>query len=162
MWTAELLALSARVGHGLQTRGWLLVTAESCTGGGLSALITEVAGSSQWFDRGFVTYSNQAKQEVLKVKDSTLNQRGAVSEAVVLEMAQGALEQSRAQVAVAISGIAGPGGGTPEKPVGTLCIAWAAKSLGARAHTFQLTGSRAEIRQAALQQALLGLMEMVA
>lgn len=108
----------------LQRRGWMLVCAESCTGGGVAAALTDLAGSSAWFDRGFVTYSNQAKQDMLGVSPETLAKFGAVSRETVTEMARGALLHSGAQLSVAISGIAGPGGGTPDKPVGTVWIAW--------------------------------------
>lgn len=109
--------LSEAVGKALLERGWTLASAESCTGGGLAAAITDIAGSSQWFERGFITYSNLAKQDMLGVSTETLMACGAVSEATVREMANGALAHSQAQVAVAVSGIAGPDGGTPEKPV---------------------------------------------
>ena len=122
---AELLALSQNVGEVLQLQGLVLVTAESCTGGGLASAITEVPGCSAWFDRGFVTYSNLSKVELLEVEPQLLYEQGAVSEAVVRAMVQGALNHSVADLAVAISGVAGPQGGTPEKPVGTVYIALA-------------------------------------
>src|SRR3990167_4753638 len=111
--------LAAQVGGALKAHGLMLATAESCTGGGVAQAITGVAGSSAWFERGFVTYSNLAKQQMLDVSEATLGQHGAVSEAVVREMVAGALANSAAQVALAVSGIAGPEGGTPDKPVGT-------------------------------------------
>nr|VFJ43809.1 MAG: nicotinamide-nucleotide amidase [Candidatus Kentron sp. DK] len=117
--------LAARAGQCLADRGLVLATAESCTGGGIASAVTDVPGSSGWFDRGFVTYSNLAKEEMLGVRGSTLARHGAVSEAVAREMATGALARSSAHVAVAVTGIAGPGGGTPGKPAGTVCFAWA-------------------------------------
>src|SRR5262245_38193992 len=122
-----LESLARRVGASLKKRKLKLATAESCTGGWISQAVTSVAGSSAWFDRGFVTYSNEAKKELLGVRARTLLRRGAVSRETAKEMASGALERSRAQVAVAVTGIAGPGGGTREKPVGTVCFAWARK-----------------------------------
>lgn len=149
--------LSIRVGEVLQRAGLMLTTAESCTGGWIAKSITDVAGSSAWFERGFVTYSNAAKEEMLGVSAATLAAHGAVSEAVVLEMAQGALRHSRATVAVAVSGIAGPGGGTPGKPVGTICFGWA---LGDRqdAETWHLQGSREQVRRQSVELALRGVL----
>lgn len=112
--------LAAQVGGLLKAHGLKLVTAESCTGGGVAQAITDVAGSSAWFERGFITYSDLSKQQMLGVSEATLSQHGAVSEAVVREMVAGALANSAAQVALAVSGIAGPDGGTPDKPVGTV------------------------------------------
>src|SRR3990170_6882256 len=119
--------LAAQVGALLKAHGLMLATAESCTGGGVAQAITDVAGSSAWFERGFVTYSNLAKQQMLGVSEATLKQYGAVSEAVVREMVAGALKNSTAQVALAVSGIAGPDGGTADKPVGTVWFAWGIK-----------------------------------
>lgn len=150
---AELEQLSQHCGLLLLQKHWLLSTAESCTGGGVAQVITAVAGSSAWFDRGFVTYSNAAKQEMLGVSATTLATHGAVSEATVLEMAQGALRHSHAQVSLAISGVAGPSGGSVEKPVGTVWIGWA---LPERlfANQFLFTGDRTAIRQQAVYAAL--------
>ena len=120
----ELTELARRVGEVLLPRGQMLAVAESCTGGWVAKCITDIAGSSQWFDRGFVTYTNAAKETMLGVQAATLDTAGAVSEATVREMVQGALANSRADWALAISGIAGPGGGVPGKPVGTVCFAW--------------------------------------
>ena len=120
-----LLRLSQRLGEQLLQRHWRIATAESCTGGGLSAAITAVAGSSNWFEYGIVSYANVAKQKLLGVSAETLDQYGAVSKAVVIEMARGLLNLSAANIAVATSGIAGPTGGSPEKPVGTVWFAWA-------------------------------------
>lgn len=146
------------VAQGLQHKGWMLVTAESCTGGWIAKLCTDLAGSSAWFERGFVTYSNEAKQEMLGVKAGTLVQYGAVSEAVVAEMAVGALRHSRAQVAVSVSGIAGPGGGTATKPVGMVCFGWAQADGTVHTETCQFAGDRDTVRQQAVVYALQGVM----
>lgn len=152
--TATVLALAGL----LQRRGWWLVCAESCTGGGIAAALTDVAGSSAWFDRGFVTYSNQAKQDMLGISPDTLAGFGAVSRETVIEMARGALARSRAQLSVAVSGIAGPGGGTPDKPVGTVWLAWATGTdVAAACELFD--GDRAAVRAAAVDAALRGLLE---
>jgi len=139
----------------------MLATAESCTGGGVAQAITEVAGSSAWFERGFVTYSNLAKQQMLGVRESTLIQHGAVSEMAVREMAEGALQHSNAQVALAVSGIAGPGGGVAGKPVGTVWFAWGIKQGETRAQRFQLGGNRAEVRAQAVRIALQGVADLL-
>jgi nicotinamide-nucleotide amidase len=140
----------------LRAQQRMLVTAESCTGGWIAKSCTDVTGSSAWFERGFVTYTNNAKQQMLGVSAATLEANGAVSEAVVAEMAAGALMHSLADLAVAVSGIAGPGGGSKEKPVGTVCFAWAAgkKIFTARE---QFDGNRDAVRKAAVLHALEGL-----
>jgi nicotinamide-nucleotide amidase len=148
--------LAADVGAALKARGWLLTTAESCTGGGIGEAVTRIAGSSQWFDRGFITYSNHAKQEMLGVLPQTLLQFGAVSEETALEMARGALTHSRANLAVAVTGIAGPDGGSAQKPVGTVCFAWAIKDGPYRAQTRHFDGGRDEVRRLAIEAALQG------
>lgn len=152
--------LARQVGEALKLNGVTLVTAESCTGGGIAQEITRISGSSAWFERGFVTYSNIAKEEVLGVSPETLETYGAVSEKTVREMAEGALQYSRAQVAVAVSGIAGPTGGSQEKPVGTVWFAWAQgqKVLAACHH---LSGDREGIRAAAVRIALQGLLDLL-
>lgn len=142
-----------QLGAHLQRQGWYLVTAESCTGGWLAEAVTSVAGSSAWFDRGFVTYSDAAKQEILAVNAATLAQHGAVSEATVLEMVAGALARSQAQVGVAISGIAGPSGGTLEKPVGTVWIAYALPQRIYAQKSF-FSGDRRSIREQTVITAL--------
>ncbi|MDP3561676.1 MAG: CinA family protein [Legionellaceae bacterium] len=152
--------LSQQVGKMLLTHQWQCAVAESCTGGGLAAAITECPGSSAWFDRGFVTYSNAAKQSMLNVPKQTLVQYGAVSEETVRAMAEGALQASLAQLTVAISGIAGPDGGTPTKPVGTVWIAWASEFHATKAHCFLFIGDRSAIRQQSIEEALLGLIQM--
>lgn len=153
--------LSAKLGGLLKSHGLMLATAESCTGGGVAQAITEVAGSSAWFERGFVTYSNLAKQQMLGVSEVTLLQHGAVSEATVREMVAGALEKSGAQVALAVSGIAGPGGGTPDKPVGTVWFAWGLKHSVVHAERHQFPGNRSEVRAHAVHTALQGAINLL-
>jgi len=155
----SLYLLSQDVGNLLLDNKQILVTAESCTGGGVAAAITEVAGSSAWFDRAFVTYSNDAKQQMVGVKAETLSEFGAVSEPVVFEMVQGALANSAATVGVSISGIAGPSGGSDEKPVGTVCFAWADKSGWLHIETKHFSGNRGEVREQAVEYALQTLKE---
>lgn len=138
----------------------MLATAESCTGGGVAQAVTEISGSSEWFERGFVTYANAAKVEMLGVSKETLHVHGAVSEATVREMAEGALRHSHAHLSLAVSGIAGPGGGTPEKPVGTVWFAWSQRGGPTHARLHRLTGSRAEIREQSVRIALQGLLEL--
>ena len=154
----DRVATISQLARHLQQRGWRLACAESCTGGGIAAALTDVAGSSAWFDRGFVTYSNQAKQEMLGVSPETLLRHGAVSRETVMEMARGALERSRAQLTVAVSGIAGPGGGTRDKPVGTVWLAWASDGDVAAVHR-HFSGDRAAVRAASIDVALRGLLE---
>ena len=153
--------LAAQVGELLKAHGLMLVTAESCTGGGVAQAITGVAGSSGWFERGFVTYSNLAKQQMLGVRAETLKQHGAVSELTVREMVAGALQHSDAQVALAVSGIAGPDGGTADKPVGTVWFAWGIKHGETHAQRHLLSGNRAEIRAQAVQIALQGVANLL-
>lgn len=155
----ETLALA--VGRALERAGLVLTTAESCTGGWVAQAVTAVAGSSGWFDRGFVTYSNAAKSEMLGVPAETLARDGAVSEATVHAMAEGALARSRAQAAIAITGIAGPSGGTPDKPVGTVWFAWAVRGRATRAERHQLRGDRAAIRRRSVAIALAGLLKLI-
>ncbi len=152
-------SLSQQLGEALQRKGAILTTAESCTGGGVATAVTEVAGSSSWFDRAFVTYSNAAKMEMLFVKPETLDQHGAVSEAVVIEMARGALKHSLASVGVAISGVAGPGGGSEEKPVGTVCFAWVSEQGWQKVETRQFEGDRAQVREYAVEHAMRSLLD---
>jgi len=153
--------LAAQLGALLKSYGLMLATAESCTGGGVAQEITEVAGSSAWFERGFVTYSNLSKQQMLGVRAETLEQHGAVSELTVREMVAGALQYSDAQVALAVSGIAGPDGGTADKPVGTVWFAWGIKHGETNAQRHQLKGNRAEIRAQAVQIALQGVANLL-
>lgn len=149
------------LGETLLKAGLIATTAESCTGGGVAYAITEISGSSQWFDRGFVTYSNESKQEMLNVNKKTLDLYGAVSERVVIEMAEGAVKNSNADIAVAISGIAGPDGGTDEKPVGTVCISWHSSHNGNKTQTYLFSGDRKAVRYQAVNAALSGLTEIV-
>lgn len=153
-----LESLAAELGARLLERGEVLATAESCTGGWVSQVLTAIAGSSNWFDCGFVTYSNTAKADMLGVNKKTIVRHGAVSEPVVIEMATGALQRSRAQWALAISGVAGPAGGTPEKPVGTVCFAWAGPEGMAVSETCHFAGDREQVRRAAVEHALRGLL----
>jgi nicotinamide-nucleotide amidase len=149
----ELEKYATELGACLQQNGLYLVTAESCTGGWVATAVTAISGSSAWFDRGFVTYSNAAKQELLSVHHETLVKYGAVSEQTVLEMVNGALAHSQAQVGVAISGIAGPSGGTPDKPVGTVWIAYAFPHNTYAQHNY-FSGDRTRIREQAVITAL--------
>ena len=153
-----LYLLAEEVGKALQQRGMMLATAESCTGGWVGEAVTAVPGSSQWFDRGFVTYTNESKQEMLGVAAATLAAYGAVSEPTVREMVAGTLKHSRAQVALAISGIAGPGGGTPDKPVGTVCLAWGSANGAVSSERRVFAGDRREVRRQAVEHALRGLL----
>jgi len=154
----NLKALTER----LLERGLKVATAESCTAGLLAKLLTDAPGSSQWFERGFVTYSNAAKQEMLGVPQKIIAQHGAVSEQTVTEMAQGALANSHASVALAISGIAGPDGGTPDKPVGTVWFAWLLAGAEAAREVILFQGSRDAIRQQAAAHAVQGLLKYLA
>lgn len=157
----ELNQLAVQVGAALKARGLMLASAESCTGGWVGEAVTSVPGSSHWYDRGFITYTNEAKQEMLSVSAQTLAEYGAVSEQTVREMAAGALKHSRADITLAISGIAGPGGATPGKPVGTVCVAWATRSGAGRFETFHFQGDRTAVRRQAVMAALLGVLRMV-
>lgn len=150
------LALAEKLGQALQARGWMLATAESCTGGWVAQVVTSVSGSSAWFDRGFITYSNRAKVEMLGVDSALLARAGAVSEATAGAMAEGALAHSPAQLALAVTGIAGPGGGSPEKPVGMVCIVWAARAREVQAMTYYFSGDRQAVRQQSVEAALQG------
>lgn len=169
MATDAIARLGALVGARLQQAQAVLVSAESCTGGWVSQAVTAVAGSSAWFDRGFVTYSNASKQELLGVREETLAQYGAVSEPTAREMAAGAIAGSQANVALAITGVAGPSGGTPTKPVGMVCFAWAlrrgpvgdAQALETRSETRRFTGGREAVRRQAVVRALQGVIEML-
>lgn len=156
---AQLEALAAQVGEALLARGETLATAESCTGGWIGQSLTAIAGSSAWFDRGFITYSNQAKTEELGVPEALLARVGAVSEPVAAAMAQGARRQGRITWAVAVSGIAGPGGGSRSKPVGTVCFAWAGPDQTLQVSTQHFPGNRAEVRAQTVAHALTVLLD---
>jgi nicotinamide-nucleotide amidase len=158
---ADVRDLAARVGRALHERGLTLATAESCTGGLAAAMVTSIPGSSAWFERGFVTYSNEAKQDMLKVDAGTLAAHGAVSEATVREMAEGAIALSRAGVSFAISGVAGPGGGSAAKPVGLVCLAWAREGAETRARCLRCVGDREQVRRRAVAEALEGVLALV-
>jgi nicotinamide-nucleotide amidase len=153
-----VLALAAR----LKARRWMLATAESCTGGMISTACTSASGSSDWFERGFVTYSNDAKTEMLGVSAATIHRHGAVSSEVALAMADGAVVHSKAGVAVAVTGIAGPTGGTPDKPVGTVWMALALPGHPTRSELLQLQGDRAAVREQTTQRALQALIAALA
>ena len=157
----SLRDLAVDLGRALTARGWFTATAESCTGGLIAGAITDIAGSSGWFDRGFVTYSNESKVDLLGVLPETLALFGAVSEATVREMVAGALDRSRANVVVAVTGVAGPSGGTPEKPVGLVWLAWGVRGGGIDAVSQRFEGDRAGIREATVEAALAGLLDRV-
>lgn len=157
---AETGALVLRVADLLKDSGRMLATAESCTGGLIAAACTSVAGSSDWFERGFVTYSNEAKAESLGVDPALIASRGAVSEVVARAMAFGAVRHSKAQVAVAVTGIAGPGGGSPDKPVGTVWFGFSVDGL-LSSETVVFPGGRAEVRAATARHALQRLADLL-
>ena len=158
--TAQTAGLAIALGRALGEHGWRAVTAESCTGGLVAAAITDIPGSSAWFERGFVTYTDEAKRDDLGVAEDVLGRYGAVSEPVALAMAAGALARSTADVAVAITGIAGPGGATPGKPVGTVCFAFARRGTAPLARTLHLSGDRAGVRAESVDVALEGLIAL--
>jgi nicotinamide-nucleotide amidase len=150
---AATLQLCSELARLLRAKQWLLATAESCTGGLIAAACTDLAGSSDWFERGFVTYSNPSKVEMLGVAAPLIASHGAVSEAVARAMAQGALQRARAQVCVAVTGVAGPGGGSADKPVGTVWFAWGLPA-GVMSEVQHFAGDRAAVRAATVQHAL--------
>ncbi|MDE2387765.1 MAG: CinA family protein [Betaproteobacteria bacterium] len=152
--------LAKIVGDRLSQRGWMLVTAESCTGGWAGQAVTAVPGSSDWYERGYITYSNNAKCEMLGVQQATLDRHGAVSPQTAQEMATGALTRSHAQISVSITGIAGPDGGTATKPVGTVCFAWATQDGLVQQETHYFTGDRESIRRQAVATALQGILRI--
>jgi nicotinamide-nucleotide amidase len=156
-----LYELAEAVGRALKRSGMMLVTAESCTGGWVAEAVTMVPGSSEWFERGFVTYTHISKREMLGVKEDTLGAHGAVSEPTVREMVTGALARSHGQIAVAVSGVAGPGGGTPEKPVGTVCFAWGAANAAPRSETQHYSGDREAVRRQSVERALKGVLALL-
>lgn len=160
----ELIDAATRMGELLEKKGWLMTTAESCTGGGVAQAITDIPGSSQWYEGGFVTYSNVAKTEMLDVPPALLAQFGAVSEEAAAAMAEGALANSSAHVSVSTTGIAGPTGAVPGKPVGTVCFGWSMERHG-EPHTVTerlvFKGDRQAVRQQAVMHALEGLIRFV-
>lgn len=155
----KLLSLTEKVAATLKNKHYLLASSESCTGGWLAKSCTDISGSSSWFDRGFVTYSNQSKHDLINVSLSTLEKYGAVSKQTATEMAQGTLINSNADISVAITGIAGPDGGTTEKPVGTVWIAWSTKNGTNKTELFQLSGDREQVRYQAVIKALQGIIK---
>lgn len=161
----DIIDLAARVGRALQEKGLLLAAAESCTGGGVSQAVTEIAGSSEWFDCGFITYSNASKIELLDVPAALIAQFGSVSEEVACAMAEGALANSNAHVSLSTTGIAGPGGAVPGKPVGTVCFGWSIEHHNhhRHAHTERLvySGDRQAVRQQTVAHALQGLLRFL-
>lgn len=155
----EFISLVKTMADMLDKRHWKLAAVESCTGGWLSKICTDQPGSSVWFECGFITYSNQSKQDLVNVSKTTLAKYGAVSEQTAIEMAQGAIANSSADISVAITGIAGPDGGTIEKPVGTVCFAWAIRNQGAKTQKCQFEGDREQVRVQAVITALQGIIK---
>lgn len=155
----DLLALAAQLGNTLQARNWRVACAESCTGGWIAKVLTDIPGSSAWFERGFVTYSNAAKHELLDVALTTLETHGAVSEQTARELAIGTLARSPADLGIALTGIAGPGGGSAAKPVGLVWFAWARRSGAIRVAHEQFAGDRAAVRRQAVLMALQGALQ---
>jgi len=153
--------LAKQLGAALEAKNLMLVTAESCTGGQVAEIITSVSGSASWFDRGFVTYSNIAKQEMLGVHAETIEKYGAVSVQTAKEMAEGAILHSHGEISLAVTGIAGPTGGSKQKPVGTICFAWAGKNIKTQASKQHFFGDRASIRSQAAQFALENLLNFL-
>ncbi|MDZ7621091.1 MAG: nicotinamide-nucleotide amidase [Candidatus Competibacteraceae bacterium] len=158
----NLYELAAQMGAALRTRGQTIAIAESCTGGWIAKVATDIPGSSGWFDRGFVTYSNVAKSDLLGVRKETIASHGAVSAEVVAEMADGALQRSPAAVVVAVSGVAGPDGGTPDKPVGTVYLAWALREGPVHTERRQFQGDRDQVRLQSVAAALQGVLDVLA
>ncbi|GAC1410467.1 MAG: CinA family protein [Burkholderiaceae bacterium] len=152
--------LAARVGQALQSKGMLLAVAESCTGGGVAHAVTEIAGSSNWFDCGFITYSNASKTELLDVSSALIAQHGTVSEEIAAAMAEGALTNSNAHVTLSTTGIAGPGGAVPGKPVGTVCFGWA-NSVATHTERRVFAGDRQAVRAQTVAHALQGLLRFL-
>lgn len=158
-------ALAVQLGELLLSRQFTVTCAESCTGGGVASAITSAPGSSRWFHSGFITYADQSKQQLLGVPPEVLLSEGAVSKTVVELMANGALKTADADIAVAISGIAGPGGGSPDKPVGLVWLCWVMRGANMDVievvRSFQFQGGRSAIRMAAIEQALMGLVDIL-
>jgi len=158
----SLVALAAAIAAELRAHGRLLATAESCTGGWMAKLCTDLAGSSDWFERGMVSYSNQAKTDMLGVRAADILRFGAVSEEVAAAMASGAVEHSRADCGLSVSGIAGPGGGRPDKPVGTVCFGWALPDREVETETCLFAGDRDAIRRQTVARSFRGLLSRMA
>lgn len=157
----DTFLLAQTLGQSLVAHDWSLVTAESCTGGWIAKAITDIPGSSQWFECGFITYSNESKQNLLGVTTDALTKHGSVSETVVIQMVTGALARSKAQVAIAVSGVAGPDGGTIDKPVGTVWLAWGMPNQ-VQVECKHFIGSREAVRNQTVQRALEGLINILA
>jgi nicotinamide-nucleotide amidase len=157
----DIIDLATRAGRALQAKGLLLVTAESCTGGGVAQAVTEIAGSSEWFEGGFITYSNASKTEMLNVSAAEIAQHGTVSEEIAAAMAEGALANSNAHVALSTTGIAGPGGAVPGKPVGTVCFGWAREGRPTHTERLVFAGDRQAVRQQTVVHALKGMLRYI-
>jgi nicotinamide-nucleotide amidase len=157
----DITEIARELGRACKRRKVEVVTAESCTGGGVAAAITRISGSAKWFERGFVTYANDAKKDLLGVSQRTLKVHGAVSKAVAREMALGALENSRADVSVSVTGIAGPTGAVPGKPVGTVWLCWAARGGPVQSRRFRFRGGCVEVRKQTVAMALQGLVDLL-
>ncbi len=157
----ELEHSASELGDRLRSQALTIATAESCTGGWVAKVLTDIAGSSAWFERGFITYSNAAKQEMLGVRPDLIDTEGAVSEAVVREMVRGVIANSDADLALAVSGIAGPGGGTPEKPVGTVWFAWGRSGSAVVTRMLRFNGDRERVRRQAVLAALRGALDLI-
>lgn len=157
----DITLLAQKMGRACKRRKVIVATAESCTGGGVAAAITRISGSAKWFDRGFVTYHNEAKKQMLGVQQGTLKENGAVSEPVAREMAAGALKNSRGDVSVAVTGIAGPTGAAPGKPVGTVWFAWGVRDGPIQSRRFHFKGDRYEVRRQAVAMALQGIIDLL-
>ena len=155
------LSLTERLAEAMLLHRYMLVTAESCTGGGIAESVTSLAGSSQWFERGYVTYSDESKQELLKVTLDTLARYGAVSEECAAEMAEGAINNSHADIAVSVTGIAGPDGGSADKPVGTVCFGWSQREQETLTTRIVFAGDREEVRRQTVLMALQGLLDLL-
>ena len=157
----DFARLVQKLASGLMKCGWLMATAESCTGGWIAKVCTDLAGSSAWFDRGFVTYSDRAKHDLLGVDFSTLKKAGAVSRAIAIEMAEGARRQAGVNAALAVTGIAGPAGGTADKPVGMVWFAWSLEGRQASSEVMHFQGDRDAVRRQTVKHALSGLLDLL-
>ncbi|HEX4331365.1 MAG TPA: CinA family protein [Usitatibacter sp.] len=157
----DITELAGKLGRACRKRRVVIATAESCTGGGIATAMTRISGSAKWFERGFVTYDNTAKREMLGVQQETLKHYGAVSEEVAIQMAAGAIARSHADVSVAVTGIAGPTGAAPGKPVGTVHFAWAVRGAAIQARRFRFRGDRVEIRIQSVYVAIQGLIDLI-
>jgi nicotinamide-nucleotide amidase len=158
---SNALSLTERLAEAMLRNRHTLVTAESCTGGGIAHIVTSIPGASQWFDRGFVTYTNDAKREMLSVSQDILTRFGAVSEECAAAMVEGAITQSQADIAVSVTGIAGPDGGTQEKPVGTVCFGWCQRGAALRTTRVVFSGDREAVRQQSVLMAVQGLLDLL-